>query len=455
MSESILSLRLQPSPDGSPRGRRAIGNIYPLDKDAPLASARRDIVIPVSSESTDALQVRTTPGSYLIECVLPSGAMLTSHASLNEGELKEVILGEDISQSESQPRFRARTATSAYPRDDASEHWNLKVVSNAIGAAIDSKEARAALDYFGTMLGDKLIEVTSVPESFSFKGKRGWMTRFYLINLFRPLIDVMEWWPVYAGREITFISKGQPKFQTEYFDRQFFSIEASPIEEFDVRQFVKWTPEGVELISLPSRWKQIINYSEANFESACDTSAESRRFRSSISVGDPYFSTIFSYLSSGSLPQAERILQEAEEMLYEKFSNPYAAAAGAYLLINRGEPKREAHWPGWLENLYRSFPWLSDGAVAYGWLQLALGNNEQAKRSFLEAYSRGVPLFSLGVRKLMEGLQMFGADPACEEIARIVQVTAMRTNMNECFTVTLLGPQNGLTRTYKKHERDI
>ena len=171
-----------------------------------------------------------------------------------------------------------------------------------------------------------------------------------------------------------------------------------------------------------------------------DLSPGERRFRASVTVQDPSMATALGYLTSGSLPQASAILDRAQDMLYEKLSNPYAAAAGGYLMLEEDHPSRGDSWKGWIGNLGEWFPWLPDGAVLDGWVQLMQGKPDQAAERFRSAFERGVPLYSGGVKRLVDGLNLLASeDDSFLELEKKVRRIAWRTNMDQCFTILRLG----------------
>ncbi len=464
MSDSFFTVRLEPSNlTISGRGGRVLGNIYPLTEDAPSDSAWRNISIPVSADPNCAIEIPAAPGEYLVECVLPSGEMLNNPASLRKNERKEVVLrekillvgpkggplliGEDIRSHTGVglPGGLGMLIASGDGPEKLEENWNFRVAQQAVGAMFQGKVDPILIEKLLKVLAESLLEVSAASDIIALRGPKGWDTRHALIDFSELPNLLQDLWYMSLTQKLAVIEESVPEFLADNLPRQYFKIRPEEGKQ-NIRNFMKWTPEGVELISLPSRWHQVDGYEKVGFGSMSDTSDGARRFRSKVSVDDPYFSTIFAYLSAGSLPQAEAILREAEKMLFEKIANPYAAAAGAYVLINRGVPEQDADWPRWVENLSNWFPWLPDGAVTLGWLRLAQGQHNEAKQRFMEAYNRGVPLFSLGVRKLLEGLQMFDDNEHCKELARSVQMTARRTNMSECFTVTLLGPSLRLSK---------
>ena len=85
---------------------------------------------------------------------------------------------------------------------------------------------------------------------------------------------------------------------------------------------------------------------------------------------------------------------------------PTTAALGGYHLLRTGELQR-LH--SWLANLADWMHWMSDGPVIRGW-QLLRGATarpgETPRQRFLQAADRGLPIFSDGLRLLIDGLKV-------------------------------------------------
>ncbi|KQC31336.1 hypothetical protein [Flagellimonas eckloniae] len=99
----------------------------------------------------------------------------------------------------------------------------------------------------------------------------------------------------------------------------------------------------------------------------------------------------------------------AERLLYNKVSNPTAAAIGGYYLL-KFEKFDQLH--NWARNLANWSDWLPDGSIIWAWQLIKQGRrtggfdvNEVRKR-FLEASQRGLPIYTEGLRLLWEGLKM-------------------------------------------------
>jgi len=113
---------------------------------------------------------------------------------------------------------------------------------------------------------------------------------------------------------------------------------------------------------------------------------------------------LFSYVRGGALDLARqlapRMIERAQEILQSKVSNPVNATLAAYALLKVSNTERQ----DWVRNLADWFEHLSDGAIIYGWYLIRAGKAEHAHKYFRIALTRGVPMYSEGVRLLRDGL---------------------------------------------------
>ncbi len=132
--------------------------------------------------------------------------------------------------------------------------------------------------------------------------------------------------------------------------------------------------------------------------------------------------TLLHYLASGSLEAAQMVSHEvvvdaeqfegfpadiAEQMLRDKRINPTGAAIGGYYLLRTGALLRLHDWPN---NLANWVAWLPDGAVIHAWQLLRQSvetEQTRARERLLQACERGIPVYTEGVRLLIDGLELF------------------------------------------------
>jgi hypothetical protein len=215
-----------------------------------------------------------------------------------------------------------------------------------------------------------------------------------------------------------------------------------------------------EIASLPIPWLQVDQNGEAlvdllvsNAELELPSAPESMRNPlSKIVVQDRIMAGMFGYLTSGDLPRAAILASQgqARDLLFYKWENPIAAAAGAYILISGQQVQHiftSEGWHNWVRNLMNYFPWMADGAIQYGSLQLWKGNDTEARKVFLNAFERGLPFYSVGVRWLLDGLTILADDAAREKhddtevvnALNTVRVVARHTNVAQPFTIVRVG----------------
>lgn len=163
---------------------------------------------------------------------------------------------------------------------------------------------------------------------------------------------------------------------------------------------------------------------------------ESKKWRVSLELLDPIYGALIEYLTRRDLQSSEAIsasLQtQALQALYEKMENPFAAAAGAYLMAlgDLGSSDRRS----WMENLYRRFEWLPDGAIAWGWRLLREGERGtdswvNARRALMDACARGLPYFTVGLHILVDALTALSmSDKDDNEVHRMLAAVVVADN---------------------------
>jgi hypothetical protein len=123
--------------------------------------------------------------------------------------------------------------------------------------------------------------------------------------------------------------------------------------------------------------------------------------------------------------------------LIQKVENPMAAAAAALVAVATRRLAALKIPEAWLRNLINWFPLLPDGPVILARHLMSQGNAGAAdvKALLLEACHRGVPVFSLSVDWLAQGLAAFADDPDVAVRARSIRRTARLCDPTRTFTV--------------------
>lgn len=125
--------------------------------------------------------------------------------------------------------------------------------------------------------------------------------------------------------------------------------------------------------------------------------------------GNPSAEALLGYLANGAFAAARlvgsEVLDEAEQLLFEKNRDPASAAIGGYFLLRAARMERLHEWT---RNLDQRFPWFPDGAVVRAWhlLQRPEPDVIGARDRLVAAAGRGVPLFTQGLRLLFDGLHL-------------------------------------------------
>jgi hypothetical protein len=429
MSTSKLHIRLAKDIEGTTLGADAgvVTNIYATGKDA-SAKGLRGITIPVAENEDIYRTVELEAGSYLIESVLPSGEIVNKEVLLEPGQDHRVSLhGEpsphewlswqqyagNVSRQKFAPPGKFRSIANAIrPVEDAF----VKGLAE-IGRGSFRERAFTGVDQWQTV--DEMIGPGSEVRLEEMR------QRTHAARDREPQADGLEW-----------TSGPGHDDQTQVFHL----TPDSGTRQGEIRDFLYWTANGAELIRLPNRWISIDDFNGKGIEVMTDLSQHGGKFRSSVMVLDPSFASILGYLTVGSLPHARLLINRARDMLYGKVNNPYAATVGAYLLLGADKPGTNDNWPRWIENLRNWFEWLPDGAVLFAWLKLHSGDSEAAIEELKQAFYRGIPLYSMGIKRLLEGLSLVSAeDNECREMERRVRRIAWRTNMDQYFTIVRLG----------------
>ncbi len=196
------------------------------------------------------------------------------------------------------------------------------------------------------------------------------------------------------------------------------------------------------LIAYPDGWSCEDNYPfTLTMERRSNCGKQRFKWSASLRLTDSVYGSLVEYLtrqdisSTVSISESER--GKAATALYRKKQNPFSAAAAAYLLALSGAMDDE-HC-AWVENLCLRYTWMPDGAIALGWISLNKGYPDgmaytEAKRWFSQAWSRGLPYYTVGLHVLIDGLTLlYRAAPLDQAVrsmlsaAKAAEVACVRT----------------------------
>ena len=152
---------------------------------------------------------------------------------------------------------------------------------------------------------------------------------------------------------------------------------------------------------------------------------------------EPAADAILNYLQIGDLYSAKSMtawVDESADMLLHKVQDPYAAAVGSYLLLRLGQYDCMHDWP---RNLADWFEFLPDGCVIWArqLMHLAPGEQDEIRNYLLKAVERGLPVYTEGLRILMDGLRLIGPDG--QDALKTVQKQAGSVLWQSPVTATL------------------
>lgn len=401
-------------------GSSVVGNIYPASRTG--GTAHRNVIIPCGPDVTPQ-PFAVDPGRYVVSVSLPSGMVLTGDTQVAEG--KDVTIRLDASDSPFETHAWQYLMGNIEPRHT---YWNDQVTvptPNSKGSRYlgdPQHDAEVAAPPRVTWIGD------SLQSSWSFDS---------MLDLTRndpvPYADRIAESPPF---EVTLPSAGDGKAQLFRFGPD--GPVNGPAGPTGARQFVLVElGTAAHLVSLPLPWE------DAQVEVLVNARQNSTGSAVSVAVRDPAVGAGLAYMSRGAFEAAARLFTNVEEMLYSKVQNPLAATAAAYVLVGSDYSDEERHWDDWISNLREWFGWISDGSVLWATRKLRRAHTEDdldaAKRALVEAFDRGVPLYTLGLSWLQDGLSEFPEDPACASRLEAVRELSWSVDMREPFVITTLG----------------
>lgn len=494
MSELLLRIDKYLTGPGS-QPPKVYAKIYALGEGAkrvPGGRVRQELV-PISSAAQNVARLNVEPGHYYVETVLPSGEILADDVLVEAGKSTELVLRGDHSPHEwlswqhltgnvpdkqvfelQQEQVRARRSASAGSRGvapgritgGAKRGGGSKGGSGAGGTirgkrsqdgiplrgsprgSVRAESAAAALAAPEVKLGSPIMWL-SRPHSLLNEvvpggpGVWGWLAGLKGTgpqDLVRRLNGGLAPVPVKPGAHdathavyhVASANDGGAqgfKGKTRETPRHFVAVPRR---------------DSVELLSLPLPWNVVQTNRAADVEIVVQEPTEPAGFCSSAIVRDEVFGMLLAYLSSGALPTARQMAETAKGMLYFKVTNPYAAAAGGYALVGTATQAVKRDWHTWVSNLMKWFEHIPDGAIQWGYLRMRMRRSQsdvdEARDAFKLAYRRGLPFYSMGLRWLLDGLEMVSQeDDEAAEMLKNVRQVAWRANYQQPFTILRVG----------------
>ncbi len=410
-----LSLRVMKFFGGQGFTTDVVADVLPLSDEA--KTTYRGIAIPAGEGNDLPREVEVVAGRYLVQAYLPSGELIRQKISVAEGESAAVELRGSYSSHEwlglhhlldaswSREAFRGGLESALWPAPRATllaVNADSKHQTGAFPIRIDAESRDVLLRAIPDVeLALDLPPRDSDGESFLFK-----------------LDDIGRW----------FVAGGPTL-------RYFVVIERSG---------------RLDLVVVPLPWRSVDDRSASAVEVATQGDPSNPV---TVAVRDPAFGALLGYLSNGPLSSARQLVNGdsrtrslALSALYHKVENPYAAAAGAYVLTQGYAFEESQEWHYWIDNLANRFPQLPDGPIVRAALHLQrkYPDLESVGASFLEGFARGLPVYTAVFRLLFDGLTMFCGDsrtrtPALEDALSALTAVAGRLDVRQSFTTIRLG----------------
>lgn len=367
--------------DPDSRGCEVVATVWPVVEDAD-GSALDDAVVKsqavfIGARSTDSESSVEVPqaGRYLVDVAFPSGQRARRTISVSESEPFLFLLTEKAAGSRS-PSSEVKTGIVPTV---------LAAVRSAVGAYdLEIRSVRVPNDPtligFGNIgqLFDKLASTSSDGEIIERIGRAELRHTKYL--------------PPKSGNLV-----GQ------HYERSWLMIRDPGRTQTLVAYPQEWhTPQSND-----APFQLVL---ERKSEKANSTDA---KWMTHLKLCDSYYGSVVEYLTRRDTRAQKAMMSSlrapSNDMLYGKMENPFAAAAGSYMFALGSRPNEEQQ--AWMKNLCDWFPWLPDGPIALGWTTLRTEDSrsqswQAARALFIEACSRGLPYYSVGLRILVDALTL-------------------------------------------------
>lgn len=426
---AVLSVRvaLSLSETDIAAGAKVVGNIYPADGGG--GEELRNVLFPCGASAPPA-RFEVDAGHYIVSATLPSGVLLSKDAEAREATDTSVTLCTAPSPYESHSWQYLMGNIESYgayhdgegtpvPRSRGSSsgvrEWS-SVVGHGHAAWVG--DPKAASRRFASLL--KLAEeppqgpvvlalAQSVPHSVPSLPLGDAAARLYRFGPDGPVDE-----------------HGEPRLR-------------GPARggRMGPRQFLVVSLAGSEyVVTLPAPW------GSAQIEVLVNERQSPTGSAVSVTVRDSRVGPALGYMVRGAFDSAATLVKDAESMLYGEMTNPLAAVAGAYVLVGSELAERPRRWDPWLSRLRHEFDWMSDGSLLWAMRHLRRAHTEEerqaARDALVEAFDRGVPVFTLGLSRLIHGLSEFPDDPEC--VSRLDQARRLswRVDTREPFVIVAL-----------------
>lgn len=377
-----------------------VANIYPAErKPLPEETWRqlRNRVIPFEG-SPQILEVEVPYGSYIVEAKLPTGGVSFSKLEVRKGDTDPKRIEIDPVEANLLPRKELRMGR--FERFSFSADDKITLTTGALSVLTRPRSRRTWGELVPGVLSRRFGD---------FAQRSAKQTR-------EAGMEVTALENSFVKQHSSLASSTSLKYEEV---RSFLGI--PPTAEKGERRYYFFAGKGSQwsISMIPTPWRTMHREVPISVD-VINSTLKNVGPDIHVSIEDIGAKTLLGYLQTGNIPAAASIVVAAQGYLYHKQLNRFAAAAGAYVLLEswRGADADNAEWHQWVENLSRWFEDLPDGLIIRAWLALRSRNDgidendrlENVGDLLLRAVDRGIPFYTFGLKLLVNGLTILAND---------------------------------------------
>jgi hypothetical protein len=465
--------------------RYAVADIIPVRNDgAPAREPKMGVVLDLSSRSSLERKIIVGPGSAVVSIKLPTGELLYQQVEVDSAELDATIsfLAVGVRQLREVPRettpyvlrvIEGYGSASSPPTESGENHsrkrWNVVQLKPREGKRNEDVELRKQLRMLAVMTvspkqgNQGLARVSSTHEGSRQLDGRG-NVRYFAPSDILGHVRELQASKLYGDEEssraawtLPIRNPGKAPVLDQREVGRFFALSYQSGEKFNLHH----------VACIPGAWRTADD-SWATVEVKVESVGKRDVKKLRIEIEDPVFKVMLQFLQSGDISASFAMFQVAKEGLRQKFTNPYSAAAGGYVLLYAREDSDAERWSRWVDNLARNFPQLPDTKILYvtlllqtpagtaGWLAAGPLSRQQlyteALSVALDIDRLGPPLFRLGLALHSSNLRILHSffKDSVETVTNInaameqVQALSLRADPTQPFSVFSLEGEDDL-----------
>ncbi|WP_265944254.1 hypothetical protein [Dechloromonas sp. A34] len=462
-------------PPGARLPRVALADVFELSSDdAEERLVARGVVVDLQlRKGSEPVRVEVSPGSYLVRLRTPEGRLLMQrvHVEPSQDDPALVFLPkppapkperrerafDDLVMVRTVPGVLFDSVSSRKPAVPR-EWWSALPMANSTELVTFSNlpgfHASELVEPKHDYMGVARLQTESLPALPLPDGLQQDMTAKLVGD-----IAVVQGAKLHGNRESPFAKWKSPVRNRELVGEK--SNEGTGTRYFALSYRAEDRLSPLQVACIPGRWETRGGKLADVFADYYERDTGKTTMRAlRVEVDDPDLGGLLDFLQQGDLSGSTRMLNNATELLYRKWLNPYASAAAGYVLVQAGRwPGEHENWRQWVLNLAHRYTSLPDGAILFTTLLLqsqsdALQNLNyeggsgnlftNALSAALEAVRRGPPLFRHGLKMMATNLAILEGEAKhwTEETFRELQAASgyvrelsLRVDPNQPFCV--------------------